>query len=463
MSFKQWPMDFWRVNSYSYPSFFSDNDKAKEAWCTFLSFFDFEKYDKLKAYWNSNKSPRKLNPSALESWKATFEECGLLYVITRSNTISITPVGYKLRELAESDDINGFVWTGVNALIHYPLQGPRRARSELHGKSDLFLYRFIYSAIIELDNYLWWSELERILCRVFSTETAIDAINDIKNLREEPEKINHIPLPAKQRKGAFYNSLNQLCNHASMNHLIMETVREETPYKAFSEGESDRKIIIRPQWLPLIKRALMNGIKNFNDDENIIKSLPTYEKFDTEEEYFTFLGSLETKHIEQDNSFVHDFSEIYGLNVSVTERETLVSARVGQGKFRQNVIRVWQNGERCAVNLVNIKEVLIASHIVPWSKCKDNKERLDGANGILLCSHIDKLFDSHLITFINEFDRYIMKISPNIDMKMIQRLGIDPDSELNTQNMSIENKARFEIYLKSHNAEFNRKLTNIVS
>lgn len=459
MSFEQWPMDFWRVNSYSYPSFFSDNDKAKEAWSTFLSFFDFQEYDKLKKYWDSFESPRRLKPSALESWKATFEECGLLYVITRSNYISITPVGYQLKEFAESNDINGFVWAGINALINYPLQGPRRARNELHGQSDLFLYRFIYSAIIELDNYLWWSELERILCRVFLTDKAIDAIKDIKRLRENPASINSIPLPAIQRKGAFYNSLNQVCNHASMNHLIMDTVREDTPYKVFSKGESDKKIVIRPQWLPLIKRALTRDVEDYDSNSSIISALPIYKGFETEEEYFSFLGHLETQTFEPEVSVSHDISEIYDVNVGVTEREATVFTRVGQDKFRKNVISVWQNGERCAVKLIDIKEVLIASHIIPWSECKSDKERLDGANGILLCSHIDKLFDSYLITFVKFSDRYVMAMSPRLDIKMILKLGIEPNSELNIQNMSIENRAKFEVYLKSHNEEFERRLT----
>lgn len=459
MSFEQWPMDFWRVNSYSYPSFFSDNDKAKEAWSTFLSFFDFQEYDKLKKYWGSFESPRRLEPSALESWKATFEECGLLYVITRSNYISITPVGYQLKEFAESNDINGFVWAGINALINYPLQGPRRARNELHGQSDLFLYRFIYSAIIELDNYLWWSELERILCRVFLTDKAIDAIKDIKRLRENPASINSIPLPAIQRKGAFYNSLNQVCNHASMNHLIMDTVREDTPYKVFSKGESDKKIVIRPQWLPLIKRALTRDVEDYDSNSSIISALPIYKGFETEEEYFSFLGHLETQTFEPEVSVSHDISEIYDVNVGVTEREATVFTRVGQDKFRKNVISVWQNGERCAVKLIDIKEVLIASHIIPWSECKSDKERLDGANGILLCSHIDKLFDSYLITFVKFSDRYVMVMSPRLDIKMILKLGIEPNSELNIQNMSLENRAKFEVYLKSHNEEFERRLT----
>lgn len=40
----------------------------------------------------------------------------------------------------------------------------------------------------------------------------------------------------------------------------------------------------------------------------------------------------------------------------------------------------------------------MASHIKPWRDC-DNSERLDGANGLLLSPHVDKLFDRHWISF----------------------------------------------------------------
>src|SRR6266567_407276 len=87
--------DFWRVNSYGYPNPFNPDTKSQEAWATFCSFFSHDNaaYTSLKAFWASSKAPRKLDGHAVESWKATFEEFGLLYVISRSNTITITPAG----------------------------------------------------------------------------------------------------------------------------------------------------------------------------------------------------------------------------------------------------------------------------------------------------------------------------------------------------------------------------------
>jgi predicted restriction endonuclease len=52
----------------------------------------------------------------------------------------------------------------------------------------------------------------------------------------------------------------------------------------------------------------------------------------------------------------------------------------------------------CRVTGLARQQFLVASHIKPWRDC-DNRERLSGANGLLLSPHIDKLFDRHWISF----------------------------------------------------------------
>ena len=79
-----------------------------------------------------------------------------------------------------------------------------------------------------------------------------------------------------------------------------------------------------------------------------------------------------------------------------TERKAIIRARKGQGKFRANVEKIEQC---CRVSRLKDKRLLIASHIKPWRMCETALERLDGSNGLLLAPHIDKLFDTGLITF----------------------------------------------------------------
>lgn len=81
-----------------------------------------------------------------------------------------------------------------------------------------------------------------------------------------------------------------------------------------------------------------------------------------------------------------------------TERKGLVTSRVGQGAYRKSILYRWEF--KCAVTNYSKKEILIASHIIPW-KDSTNDERLDVNNGILLSPTYDALFDQHLISFEN--------------------------------------------------------------
>jgi hypothetical protein len=83
-------------------------------------------------------------------------------------------------------------------------------------------------------------------------------------------------------------------------------------------------------------------------------------------------------------------------NISTTTKEALVSARLGQGKFRDDVLRIWQN--RCAVTRSVTHAAIRASHIKPWRSSTD-EERLDPNNGLALVASLDALFDTGLISF----------------------------------------------------------------
>lgn len=107
------------------------------------------------------------------------------------------------------------------------------------------------------------------------------------------------------------------------------------------------------------------------------------------------------------------------LDIPSTTRQQLVNSRVGQGVFRENVERI---EPRCRVTGVDSRNLLIASHIKPW-RWSDNKERLDGNNGLLLSPHVDKLFDKGWITFGG--DGAILVASDDIRI-VLSVWGIDP-------------------------------------
>lgn len=70
-----------------------------------------------------------------------------------------------------------------------------------------------------------------------------------------------------------------------------------------------------------------------------------------------------------------------------------VKTRVNQNVFRQIVVANYSG--RCAITGIDIPELLLASHIIPWSK--NEEERLNPENGICFSALYDKAFDKGLI------------------------------------------------------------------
>ena len=75
-------------------------------------------------------------------------------------------------------------------------------------------------------------------------------------------------------------------------------------------------------------------------------------------------------------------------------REAVVKIRVNQSFFRSAVLASYDN--KCCITGIPLTELLIASHIIPWSK--DEKNRLNHENGLCLNSLHDRAFDKGLIT-----------------------------------------------------------------
>jgi putative restriction endonuclease len=81
--------------------------------------------------------------------------------------------------------------------------------------------------------------------------------------------------------------------------------------------------------------------------------------------------------------------------VGPTETSATVKVRRGQEYFRQAVLNNF--GGRCGVTGLAVRELLIASHILPWGK--HEAERLNVRNGLCLSRLHDAAFDNFLISF----------------------------------------------------------------
>lgn len=123
----------------------------------------------------------------------------------------------------------------------------------------------------------------------------------------------------------------------------------------------------------------------------------------------------EIKAVENDNT------------IKMTEKDSIVKSRIGQGIFRKGLIEYWHG---CAISQCPLTWMLIASHIKPWRDA-DNQERLDPYNGLLLLPNYDKLFDLGYISFnskgkimysrlLDKFDREAIGLTNNLHLVKLE-------------------------------------------
>jgi len=104
-------------------------------------------------------------------------------------------------------------------------------------------------------------------------------------------------------------------------------------------------------------------------------------------------------------------------DISPTVKKTLLSARRGQGIFRVNLEQIER---KCRVTGLLDRRHLRASHIKPWFIC-DDREKLDGFNGLLLSPHVDHLFDRGYVSFSDSGD---LLVSKELNHAVLESWGI---------------------------------------
>lgn len=97
---------------------------------------------------------------------------------------------------------------------------------------------------------------------------------------------------------------------------------------------------------------------------------------------------------------VLDGDEAVGLEDFTGEtRRVVTEQRIKQHFFRRAVLSSYRG--RCCMSGLSEPRLLVASHIVPWSRDKTN--RLNPSNGLCLSAIHDKAFDKGLIALSDDF------------------------------------------------------------
>lgn len=146
------------------------------------------------------------------------------------------------------------------------------------------------------------------------------------------------------------------------------------------------------------------GIAGLQGGMNQVK--PIWDEFYTNQEELVFLSEeiLATK--QQTSVSAKYLNVLSNLDDLVGEdKQRLVKTRVNQSVFRTMVLSNYNF--QCCITGMAIPELLVASHIVPWSKGVQN--RLNPRNGLCLNALHDKAFDKGFLTITADFK---IKLSP---------------------------------------------------
>ncbi len=260
----------------------------------------------------------------------------------------------------------------------------------------------------------------------------------IKNLDKSSFKRgSHIPIEIRK----FFECEDVIYGQKKAITLIYNAEN----FKAEIEREKNNKIrIVWNKLIPKMKEVFKNEINDFEDSKELSVRVPrlkftkeTAIKYDVEMKTkysHDVLCELERLDIDVENKTIEEINEVG----EVIER--VVKARKNQNKFRE---ALFKRESKCKICGLAHKELLIASHIKPWSKSTP-EEKLNPFNGFLLCPNHDSLFDKHLISFQDNGE---IIISKRLSEKEHELLNINKDILINIEE---ENKK----FLKDHRKVF---------
>ncbi|MEI6138410.1 MAG: HNH endonuclease [Mariniphaga sp.] len=175
-------------------------------------------------------------------------------------------------------------------------------------------------------------------------------------------------------------------------------------------------------------RSIYKSVKDLNNFSAALKKYITFMEFDFE--------------LKTEKTIENEILKIeVNTKLTATEKSILMLARIGQGKYRKQLIEYW-NG--CSVSGFKRFDLLVASHIKPW-KDSNNFERIDVYNGLLLLPNYDKLFDRGFINFDNNGKILISKLISKEDQEILRI-----DDKLKLSNLEANHKKYLEYHRENY-------------
>lgn len=213
---------------------------------------------------------------------------------------------------------------------------------------------------------------------------------------------------AKNYVGAIQGSISNWANDANLSHQNLISIHSYKQINRIAEQLANYEVFQE---------------RNTRGNQMYSAALNSYQDF---------LSTIYQVRLTEDIDTI-----VTDRTIDDTQKARLVNTRIGQGRFREDLIKYWKG---CAVTGYPATQFLLASHIKPWRTASD-EERLNKYNGILLLPNLDKVFDLGYITFEDEG---LIRISKYLEQP--EALGLSSE-------LTIKLSASHRHFMKLHRAE----------
>ena len=137
---------------------------------------------------------------------------------------------------------------------------------------------------------------------------------------------------------------------------------------------------------PLHKARNVKGLSNASRADRDI-----WDEFNSNWDQLAYESQLAYEHMQETEEAP---TRIPRVPQGKTETTTETRVRLVQSFFRETVLAAYES--KCGLCSLALPELLVASHIIPWSK--NVERRADPTNGLAFCTLHDKAFDRGLLT-----------------------------------------------------------------
>lgn len=179
-------------------------------------------------------------------------------------------------------------------------------------------------------------------------------------------------------------------NKINPSNKVIQQVAEIIPHSVAS-------IVMRMRNFQFIDPKVSSGLKNVAKADRLI-----YEEFKHD------WGALSLEAETLTGLDLFDSSPLHGAKAlsSLTNHNKVTRERYF---FKKAVLATYSG--RCFISGCALPQMLVASHIKPYSHCRDSADRTSPENGICLNTFYDKAFDRGLITITPSMK---IHVSPSI-------------------------------------------------